>query len=109
MRISLFIMFFACFSAFGQTNDIIYVNGDGTTDNTTAIQTAITNCSLNCKVILMNTVVDSQVMLLSLNITFKGNSVLCAGNPCFYRTSTSGTVNNRITFEGLAFTRATLE
>ncbi|WP_213807731.1 hypothetical protein [Granulicella sp. dw_53] len=51
----------------------------------------------------MNSVVMGQVMLpKTKNITFSGNSISCFGNPCFYRSSTSGTVNNRITFEGLA-------
>ncbi len=86
-------------------------NGDRSSDNSAAIQTAINSCTGTCNIILVNAVIGAQVDL-PLNVTITFTAIrpvrITTASPAFYRyqaTSAAHPIANRITFEGISFTK----
>lgn len=92
-------------------NSAVYINGDRSSDNSAAIQTAINGCTGTCNIILVNAVIGAQIVLpLNVDITFTaiGPVRVTTESPAFYRyqaTSAAHPIANRITFEGISFTK----
>lgn len=92
-------------------NSTFYINGNGVSDNSAAIQTAVNSCVSVCTIYMVNNVIANQVTLpLNVDITFRstGPVSVTTTSSAFYRfMSTAGAlVANRITFEGISFTKA---
>jgi hypothetical protein len=92
-------------------NGAAYINGDRSTDNSVAIQTAVNACTGTCNIVLVNAVIGAQIVLpLNVDITFTaiGPVRVTTTSPAFYRyqaTSAALAVANHITFTGISFTK----
>ena len=92
-------------------NSAAYINGDRSSDNSAAIQTAVNACTGTCNIVLVNVVIGAKIVLpLNVDITFTaiGPVRVTSTSPAFYRyqaTSAAHPIANRITFEGISFTK----
>lgn len=94
-------------------NGVYSIIGNGSTDNTAAIQAAVTACGSGstCTIQLTGSVVVAGTVTLptTTNLNFVGTGLVsCTGSGvnCFQRTLSSGYESHRVTFSGLTLTKA---
>lgn len=92
-------------------NSTAYINGNGSTDNSAAIQTAVNACVTSCRIVLVNTVVAAAVNLpvnVDIYFTAVGPVRVTSTSQGFLRLQNTNTtpVQNRIYFTGITFIKA---
>jgi hypothetical protein len=98
--------------AVSNLNTAAYIQGNGSTDNTTAIQAAVDACSETCNIVLVNSVVAGQVLLpTTVNIRFTaiGPTRITSKTSAFYRYQAAYNpvpVANTVSFDGITFIKA---
>lgn len=92
-------------------NSAAYINGNGSSDNTAAIQAAVNACTSSCSIVLVNAVVAGTVNLpttADIYFTAVGPVSVTSTTQAFYRyqATSSGAVKNRIYFDGISFVKS---